>query len=213
MKRQLEVALDALLELRSEIMRVAPDDVELRSSLRCVICKIDELIQRGKMPDRSYENVIRWLSMFLDVEHGTALKTLADSSDEALASSLDQYVRARSGELAQAESLRPAAISAMRHGCGLLGKKVAEADHDDRLPRAFSRLLETHLEDDACLRRDLNDLISAMQDLLTEVTQTIQGLGLPFTHKSCHSESSGGHMQGALPAAMVVPLQGSAPCI
>jgi len=42
-------------------------------------------------------------------------------------------------------------------------------------------------------------------------------LALPFTHKSHHSESPGGHpayaglrMQGALSAAMVVPLQESA---
>jgi len=33
---------------------------------------------------------------------------------------------------------------------------------------------------------------------------------LPFTHKSRHSESPGGHMQGALFAGMVVPLQESA---
>jgi len=35
-------------------------------------------------------------------------------------------------------------------------------------------------------------------------------LSLPFTHKSRHSESPGDHMQGALFAGMVVPLQESA---
>jgi len=36
-----------------------------------------------------------------------------------------------------------------------------------------------------------------------------RGLGLPFTHKSRHSVLPGGYMQGALFAAMVVPLQES----
>ncbi len=178
MQQQLEAALDALLNLRAEIMRVAPDNAEVRSDLRRVICRIDDLVQRSGVPDRGYENTIRWLSMFLDVEHGMMLKTLANSPDTTLIPPLDQYVRTRSKELFRAESTRPAAMKSMRHCYGLLGKKVGEADDDnDRLPRELSRLLETHLEDDAHLRKDLNGLVSAMQDLLTEVTRTIQGLG------------------------------------
>lgn len=177
MKRSLEVALDALLELRSEITRVAPGDAEVRASLRRVICRLDDLAGRSEVPDRGYENVIRWLSLFLDVEHGAILKALAGSPDTALASSLDQYVRTRSGDLAQVELILPAAMDAIGYCCALLGKKVGEANGDDRLPRELSRLLKAHLEDDKCLRRDLNGLISAMQNLLTEVTRTIQGLG------------------------------------
>ena len=37
----------------------------------------------------------------------------------------------------------------------------------------------------------------------------MQDLGLPFTHKSNHSESSGAHMQGALLKQWLYPLQES----
>jgi len=51
----------------------------------------------------------------------------------------------------------------------------------------------------------------------TRYSIRLQGMALPFAHKSRHSESPGGHpayaglrMQGAIFAAMVVPLQENA---
>jgi diguanylate cyclase len=155
------------------------ENIELRNLLRRMFYQLEDIQRQPVISPVRYQKVASLLASLFDAEHGALLKGPPEmplSEDESEA--LDEYISNKRITLQAAQQDMPAVYQMILHCSDLLGREPAkEPDVSIKCKRLEVHLRE-HLQDDASLRRELNQLTSAFEnslDFLTEILKEVGG--------------------------------------
>ncbi len=154
------------------------DNAELRSLLRRMFYQLEDIQRQPVISPVRYQKVASLLASLLDAEHGALLKGSVEAafSDEE-STALDEYINNKKLTMQAAQQDMPAVYQLILRCSDLLGREAAK---DPDITVKCKRLeihLREHLQDDASLRIELNQLTSAFENSLDFLTDILREVG------------------------------------
>jgi diguanylate cyclase (GGDEF)-like protein len=173
-KSQTELLLDDIEALRQATIGTKTDSPELRSLLRTIMQRIEDIQATPQVPLAAYNAVTTMLSPLLNAENRLLLQHL--SAREDVPPSLAQHVDERRTRLESADYAINAMRSLIERACVLLNASTAPKRDLDTvaLCRQFEQGLREHLHDDGVLRQEIGHLIRAMQASVQNINALMQ---------------------------------------
>ena len=153
-------------------------DLELRRLLRRMLYQLDNMQRQHFISVSRYQKIVSLLASLLDAEHGTLIKGSVEEplgSDES--EKLELYIEERKDSLKAAQQDMPAVYHLILDCSDLLGREPASDPDISAKCRKLEMHLREHLQDDASLRRELNQLTSAFENSLNFLTDILKEVG------------------------------------
>lgn len=178
MRRNINKLIDEIDLLRPLVLTEEQENAEVRSLLRRMFYQLESLQRYPFISAARYQKIVTLLATLLDAEHGALIKGSAEMplSDDDI-ESLDEYIANRKNTMQASQQDMPAVYQLIIRCSDLLGRETAsESDITIKCKRLEKHLRE-HLQDDASLRRELNQLTSAFENSLNFLTEVLKEAG------------------------------------
>ncbi|MDX8407181.1 MAG: diguanylate cyclase, partial [Mariprofundaceae bacterium] len=170
--------LDDMDMVRPIVIKSDPDDPELRSITRRMISSLERLRQSPGVPAADFQWLAGLLSRLMDAEHGALLHGGAPAQlDDKARAALDSHARERQQLLSEAQQDIPATHQGLAACCKTLGGNLRDDESLQGKIRLLQKLLHAHLQGDASLHQEIQQLIAAIQPSLASITDVLQQAG------------------------------------
>jgi len=178
----LRETINRLLEdmdtVRPVVIAAMPNDMALRATTRRMIAALEAIKQEPAVPLSTYVWLSQLTSILLDAEHGALLKPAADGNiPDTAKASVQAHIETRQRLLQQAMQDIPPVQMLLDRSCARIGQ---QADPDaPLLKRAqhLETLLRNHLQDDAALKNELQQLIAAFTPSMSTISSILKQVG------------------------------------
>lgn len=177
-RRNINKLIDDIDLLRPLVLTEEQENAEVRSLLRRMFYQLEALQRYPFISAVRYQKIVTLLATLLDAEHGALIKGSAESplSDEDI-QSLDEYIANRKNTMQASQQDMPAVYQLIIRCSDLLGREAA-SEHDITVKcKRLEKHLREHLQDDAALRRELNQLTSVFENSLNFLTELLKEAG------------------------------------
>jgi len=170
--------IDDMDMVRHIVIESSPDDPELRSMTRRMVSHLERLRRSPGVPLSLFQWLSGQLSKLLDAEHGALIRP-GDSSgiDDKSRDALEAHVKARQQLLMEAQQDIPATHHGLAECCKTLGGAAREDESLQGKLRLLKKLLQAHLQGDASLHHEIQQLIGAIQPSLASITDVLEQAG------------------------------------
>jgi len=172
----LNEANNAIDLLRTQVLRNDPKNTKLRASFREITSHLESIKQQRPVAFEDFRTLASWLSTFLDAEFGILISRYAELDEKDL-HALTEHINKRKHVVMQAEQIVPQLQAALGTCLTILNKTPAAGDALDKQARLLASVLKKHMKDDEALRHSLNSLISAMQESVESISETLSEIG------------------------------------
>ncbi len=179
---RLREAIEQLLEdmdrVRPVVIAAMPDDMELRATTRRMIGVLEAIRQAPVVPLELYLWLAQQMAQLLDAEHGAQLKPDTNGEIPAAArQAVQEQAAERRQLLMQALQEVPAAQLQLDRSCGRIGARAEAATPLLQRARHLDQLLEQHLQHDAGLKSELQQLIAAFAPSMEAISSVLEQVG------------------------------------
>ena len=154
------------------------ENAELRSLLRRMFYQLEDIQRQPVISPVRYQKVTSLLASLLDAEHGALLRGSSEAplSDKESAA-LDEYITNKKITLQAAQQDMPAVFQLILRCSDLLGREAEKSPDITAKCKRLEKHLREHLQDDASLRMELNQLTSAFENSLEFLTDILKEVG------------------------------------
>lgn len=153
-------------------------NVEIRSLLRRMFYLLEDIQRQPVVSPVRYQKITSLLATLLDAEHGALLRGSAEAAlTEEENAALDEYIINKKMTMQAAQQDMPAVYQLILRCSDLLGCEAAEDPDVSIKCKRLETHLREHLQDDASLRMELNQLTSAFEDSLDFLTDILKEVG------------------------------------
>jgi len=178
----LRETINQLLEdmdtIRPIVIAAMPDDIELRATARRIISELEAIKQEPAVPQATYFWLCRLASKLLDAEHGALLKPSADGIiPQTARESVKTHIEMRQSLLMQALHDIPPVQVLLDRSCERIGHKADKTMPLVKRAQHLEKLLHNHLQDDAALKHELQQLIAAFTPSMAAISNLLQEIG------------------------------------
>ncbi len=178
----LRETINRLLEdmdtIRPIVIAAMPDDLELRARTRRIITELEAIKQEPAVPLSTYVWLCQLVSKLLDAEHGALLRPAVDGNiPESARRSVSTHIAARQSLLMQAMQDVPPTRMLLDRCCERIGHKADATVPLAQRARHLEKLLREHLQDDAALKAELQQLIAAFGSSMSAISNLLQQVG------------------------------------
>jgi len=178
----LREVIDRLLEdmdtVRPVVIAAMPDDLELRATTRRMIAALEAIKQTPAVPLSTYGWLRRLTATLLDAEHGALLKPAADGKiPDAAKTSVKTHIETRQQILMQAMQDIPSTQMLLDRSCERIGRKADKTLPLTKRAQHLEKLLREHLQDDAALKDELQQLIAAFTPSMAAISSLLKQVG------------------------------------
>ena len=166
--------LDGMDMVRPALLNAIPDDVALRSTTNRMIASLEELKQAPYIPEDTFIWISQQLAKLLDIEHAPLLRpshNYAISTDSREA--IEPHVLQRNALISQALQEIPTTQALLDSSCEMIGSKARDNDSLQKRARLLQQLIQKHLQGNAVLRNELQQLINALTPSLNAVSDLL----------------------------------------
>lgn len=177
-RRNIDRLIDDIDELRPLVLTKEHENAEVRSLLRRMFYQLDNLKRHPFISAVRHQKIVTLMASLLDAEHGALIKGSAEEpiSDEDV-ESLDEYIANRKSTMQASQQDMPAVYQLIIRCSDLLGRDPASENDITVKCKRLEKHLREHLQDDASLRGELNQLTSAFENSLNFLTEILLEAG------------------------------------
>jgi len=170
--------IDDMDMVRHIVIQSDPDDPDLRSMTRRMVSNLERLRRSPGVPLSLFQWLSSQLSKLLDAEHGALIRP-GDSAgiDDKSRDVLEAHVKARQQLLMEAQQDIPATHHGLAECCKALGGVARDDESLQGKMRLLKKLLQAHLQGDASLHHEIQQLIGAIQPSLASITDVLEQAG------------------------------------
>ena len=170
--------LDDMDMVRPALLDAIPDDVELRSTTNRMIASLEELKQAPSIPEDTFIWITQQFTKLLDLEHAPLLRpthsnTISTDSKEAI----ETHVLQRLALISQALQEIPTTQALLDSSCEMIGSKARDNDSLQKRARLLQQLIQKHLQGNADLRSELQQLINALTPSMNAISDLLVKAG------------------------------------
>jgi len=177
-KRNIHILIEDMDTLRMLVLTGEQENAEVRSLLRRMFHHLEEIERQPSISTALHAKIIALLTSFMDAEHAAIIKGAGGNAlPEEESEKIEQYVADKRNMLLASQHDLPAVYELIIRCSDLLGKEPAiDTDLTVKCHKLESQLRE-HLQDDARLRGELNQITSAFENSLSSMTDILQQVG------------------------------------
>jgi len=174
--------IDRLLEgmdtVRPIVIAAMPDDIELRAITRRMIADLEAIRQEPGVPQATYFWLCQLAAKLLDAEHGALLRASGDGTiPQTARDSVKTHIEMRQSLLAQAMQEIPPTHALLDRSCERIGHKADKTTPLINRAQHLEKLLCNHLQDDAALKHELQQLIAAFAPSIDAISSMLKQIG------------------------------------
>ena len=178
MQQHIEQILSDMDTLRPFVLANQQQNAELRSIMRRIIQHVEYIQNMPNIPPTQYETVTTCLISLLDAEHGALLKRNPENPlSEPETEQLVQHVKRRRNMLQSIQYDWPILQHFLKNSYDLLGKKTSDSSDVSLCSKELEKYLREHLQQDAELRREVSQLITALKTSMNSTLTILQEVG------------------------------------
>jgi len=178
-RRNVRTLIEDMDTLRMLVLNGEQENAEVRSLLRRMFHHLEDIERQPSISIALHTKIVALLTSFMDAEHAAMIKgsggnTLPEEENEKI----ERYIAEKRDMLQAAQHDMPAVYELIIRCSDLLGREPA-TDNDVTIKcQKLEKHLREHLQDDAKLRGELNQLTSAFENSLTSMTDLLQEAGV-----------------------------------
>ncbi|ATX81190.1 diguanylate cyclase (GGDEF) domain-containing protein [Mariprofundus ferrinatatus] len=170
--------LDDMDTVRPLLLSALPDNSELRATTRRMIAALEQLREQPGIPHATHLWVSQQFAKLLDVHHAPLLRpafdgTITNDSKESLAA----HVQQRQMLTMQALKDIPATHDLLDTSSEMIGEKAGKNESLQKRAQHLHLLLQRHLQHDADLRVELQQLAEAFGPSLNAISGILKQAG------------------------------------
>jgi len=170
--------LEDMDTVRPVVIAAMPDDLELRATTRRMITELEAIKQTPAVPLATYLWLSQLTSTLLDAEHGVLLKPNSDGEiPEATRHAIATHLQQRKLLLMQAIQDAPNTQVVLDRSCERIGGKADKTMPLLKRAQHLEKLLHAHLQQDAALKDELKQLITAFTPTMTAISSVLKQVG------------------------------------
>ncbi len=178
----LRESINQLLEdmdtVRPIVIAAMPDDLELRATTRRMIAELEAIKHEPAVPQVTYFWLCQLASKLLDAEHGALLKPGGDGTvPQTARDAVTAHIETRQSLLMQAMYDIPPTQILLDRSCDRIGGKADKTAPLVKRAQHLEKLLRNHLQDDAALKDELQQLIAAFAPSMNAISSLLKQVG------------------------------------